>query len=177
MKLYLVKPDLTYFEEYNEMMKEWCESNTQIAPWFLDDPIPSLEEFAVFIKHLDDCSYGRLDEKYCSTTSYFVVDDNNRLVGAASLRHYLTIEGLNTWGHVGYGIRPTERLKGYATQTLNMLLDEARKKGIQRVLVGAHKSNVGSCKTIEKCGFTFREEIIDPNDSNEIIRKYSQYYK
>ena len=31
-----VKPDLTYYEKYNEMMKEWKESETQIAPWFLD---------------------------------------------------------------------------------------------------------------------------------------------
>lgn len=46
MKLYLVKPDLTYFNEYNDMMREWCDSNTQIAPWFLDEPIPTIEEFA-----------------------------------------------------------------------------------------------------------------------------------
>lgn len=92
MKLYLVKPDLTYYEEYNEMMKEWVESDTQIAPWFLDKPITTIEEFAKLVKHLDDCEHGKLDEKYCSTTSYFVVDENNKLVGAASLRHYLTLE-------------------------------------------------------------------------------------
>ncbi len=177
MKLYLVKPDLTYFDEYNDMMKEWLESNTQIAPWFLDKPISSIEEFAKFIKHLDDCEYGRLDERYCSTTSYFVVNENNKLVGAASLRHYLTVEGLNTWGHIGYGIRPTERLKGYATQTLKLLLEEARKKHIQRILTGVHTSNIGSWKVIEKCGFKFIEEIVDPNDSSEKIKKYSIYYK
>ena len=32
MKLFLVKPDLTYYEKYNEMMNEWCDSKTQIAP-------------------------------------------------------------------------------------------------------------------------------------------------
>lgn len=175
MKLYLVKPDLTYYEEYNEMMKEWVESDTQIAPWFLDKPIPTIEKFANLVKHLDDCEYGRLDEKYCSTTSYFVVDENNKLLGAASLRHYLTLEGMNTWGHVGYGIRPSERKKGYATETLNLLLKEAKNHHIQRVLVGAHSSNIGSCKVIEKCGFKFEEEIIDPYNSNETIKKYSKY--
>ena len=45
MKLYLAKPDLVYFEQFNEMMKEWCESETQIAPWFLDEPFESMEEF------------------------------------------------------------------------------------------------------------------------------------
>ena len=53
MKLYLAKPDLTYYREYNEMMEEWIESNTQIAPWFLDKPILTIQEFAVFVKHLD----------------------------------------------------------------------------------------------------------------------------
>ena len=38
MKLFLVKPDLPWFGQYNEMMTEWCESKTQIAPWFLDEP-------------------------------------------------------------------------------------------------------------------------------------------
>lgn len=83
---------------------------------------------------------------------------------------------MNTWGHIGYGIRPSERRKGYATKVLSMLL-EAKKNGIQRIFVGAHTSNIGSWKTMEKCGFKFVEEIVDPNDSNESIKKYSIYYK
>jgi len=42
MKLYLTKPDLIYFDQFNEMMKEWCESGTQIAPWFLDRPFADI---------------------------------------------------------------------------------------------------------------------------------------
>ena len=53
MKLILVKPDLTYYDKYNEMMKEWCDSNTQIAPWFLDKPFYTIDEFAAFIQMLD----------------------------------------------------------------------------------------------------------------------------
>lgn len=59
MQLYLVKPDLTYYEQYNEMMKEWNESKTQIAPWFLDKPFETIEEFAKFIKMLE---YSRIQE-------------------------------------------------------------------------------------------------------------------
>ena len=83
---------------------------------------------------------------------------------------------MNTWGHIGYGIRPSERRKGYATETLNMLLEEAKKRHIYRILIGSHTSNIGSCKVIEKCGFKFEEEIIDPYNSNETIKKYSIYY-
>lgn len=82
---------------------------------------------------------------------------------------------MNTWGHIGYGVRPTERRKGYATQTLNILLEETKKRYIHKILIGSHASNIGSCKVIENCGFKFEEEIIDPSNSSETIKKYFKY--
>lgn len=114
VKLYLVKPDLCYYEQYNDMMQEWRESGTQIAPWFLEQSFSNLESFAEFVRMLDDCEHGKQNRAYSSTTSYFVADEAGRLIGAASLRHYLTVEGYRTWGHIGYGVRPSERRKGYA---------------------------------------------------------------
>lgn len=38
-------------------------------------------------------------------------DEKNKLIGASNLRHYLTEEDLKLWGHIGYGVRPTERKK------------------------------------------------------------------
>ena len=70
MKLFLAKPDLTYFGQYNEMMAEWCESGTRIAPWFLDAPFPDMEAFARFVRMLDNCEHGITAEGYASTTSY-----------------------------------------------------------------------------------------------------------
>ena len=116
MKLHLVKPDLIYYEKYNDMMSEWCASKTQIAPWFLDSTIMSIDEFAQFVRMLDDCEHGIVDKNFSATSSYFVMDENDRLIGAISLRHYLTVEGFLSWGHIGYGVRPTERQKGYAVQ-------------------------------------------------------------
>lgn len=170
--LYLVKPDITYYEQYNEMMKEWNESNTQIAPWFLDKPFDTIHGFAEFIKMLDNAENGIVDERFCSTTSYFVTDENGKLIGASSLRHYLTVEGLNTWGHIGYGVRPSERRKGYATQILKMMIEEAKKKKIYKIMLGAHTSNIGSCKVIEKCGGILENVVIDPTDKNETINRY-----
>lgn len=172
MKLYLIKPDLSYYEQYNDMMKEWNESKTQIAPWFLDKPVDTIETFAKLIKKLDDCEHGIVDERFCSTTSYFVIDENDKLVGATSLRHYLTVEGINTWGHIGYGVRPSERKKGYATNILNMMLEEAKKKKIYKIMIGAHTSNIGSCKVIEKCDGKLENIVQDPDDVNETINRY-----
>ncbi|MCR5835135.1 MAG: GNAT family N-acetyltransferase [Lachnospiraceae bacterium] len=171
MKLYLVKPDLTYFEKYNEMMREWCESNTRIAPWFLDEPIDTIEEFEKLIKLLDDCEHGLGDSQFASTTSFFVVDENNKLIGATSLRHYLTCEGYRTWGHIGFGVRPSERRKGYATQMLKMMLEEAKKHYIYIVLIGCYADNVGSYKTIEKCGGIL-EDIVSYEAYEGPIKRY-----
>lgn len=173
MELYLAKPDLTFFEQYNEMMREWNESGTQIAPWFLDKPFDRIEDFALFVKMLDDYEHAtNLDERYCSTTSYFVIDENDRLIGATSLRHYLTVEGYNTWGHIGYGVRPSERRKHYATCMLKMMLKEAKKKNIYKVLIGCHTSNIGSSKVIENCNGQLENVVSDPNDPHETINRY-----
>ena len=172
MKLYLAKPDLPYFEQYNDMMREWVESGTQIAPWFLDEPIETLEEFAKFVQMLDDCEHGILDKRFCSTTSYFVIDENDRLIGAASLRHHLTVDGFNTWGHIGYGIRPSERRKGCATAALGLMLEEARAHKLHRILIGAHTSNVASCRTIEKCGGILENTVPDPDQPEKTINRY-----
>ena len=170
MKLFLVKPDLPWFGQYNEMMAEWCESKTQIAPWFLDSPVGTLGEFARFVRMLDNCEHGIVDPRYASTTSWFVADESGRLVGAASLRHYLTEEGLQTWGHIGYGIRPSERRKGYAVQTLHLALDQAKARGIRRVLVGVHESNTASRRTVEKCGGVLENVVLAESDPEPICR-------
>ena len=51
------------------MMKEWRDSNTQIAPWFLDEPFNTIEEFADFIQMLDQTELGNQDKRFCSTTT------------------------------------------------------------------------------------------------------------
>jgi 4-oxalocrotonate tautomerase family enzyme len=170
-KLYLVKPDLTFFEQYNDMMREWCASGTQIAPWFLNAPFETLEEFEKFIKMLDICEHADKASPYASTTSYFVINEDGRLIGATSLRHYLTVEGFNSWGHIGYGIRPSERRKGYAVQSLKLMLEQAKAKHIYKVLIGVHEGNVGSRKTVEKCGGIFENTVFVEGDK-EPIRRY-----
>lgn len=172
MKLFLAKPDLMYYEKYNDMMREWVDSDTQIAPWFLDKPFDTIEGFAELVQKLDELENANQDKQFSSTTSYFVIDEEDRLIGAASLRHYLTVKGLGTWGHCGYGVRPSERNKGYGTEILKLLLDEAKSKRIYRVLVSAHKSNVASCKVIEKCNGILENTVTDPDNNNEQINRY-----
>lgn len=172
MELYLVKPDLYFFEAYNAMMAEWIESGTQIAPWFLGKPFPDLEAFGNFIRMLDDCEHGRVDQRYAATSSFFVVDEAGKLVGATSLRHYLTPQGLRTWGHIGYGVRPSRRLQGYGTRMLQLMLEEAKRRNIRRILLGCHTSNLGSAQVIRRCGGQLEDIVDDPDAPGETISRY-----
>ena len=67
----------------------------------------------------------------------------------ADIRHDLNQDYLLTIaGHIGYSIHPVERRKGYATDQLRLALLEAKKLGIECVLVTAADWNIGSQKTI-----------------------------
>ena len=45
-----------------------------------------------------------------------VRENDKRVVGMVNVRFNISKEKLSTWAsHIGYGIRPSERRKGYAT--------------------------------------------------------------
>jgi len=49
-------------------------------------------------------------------TTYFTVrESDNKIVGSIQLRHELSDELRKHGGHIGYGICPSERSKGYGT--------------------------------------------------------------
>ena len=51
-------------------------------------------------------------------------------------------------------------------------LEEAKKKNIRKVLLGAHTSNIGSCRVIEKCGGILENVVKAPDVENETINRY-----
>ena len=55
-------------------------------------------------------------------------------------------------GHIGFGIRPSYRRRGYATKILELSLLKAKALGIERALVTCDTWNVASAKTILKNG-------------------------
>ena len=64
-------------------------------------------------------------------------------------------------GHIGDGIRPSERGKGLGTKMISLALDECRKLGIHEILMCCDKSNIASARTIEKNGGILENEVLD----------------
>ncbi len=85
-------------------------------------------------------------------TYYFLWDDN-RIVGRYKLRHCLS-DGLRKWGgHIAYSILPEYRGKGYGTEGLRLIIEEAKKIVPEDELyLTARVDNIASIRVMEKNG-------------------------
>lgn len=78
--------------------------------------------------------------------------DGERPIGYGKLRFSLTEALREHGGHIGYTIRPSERGKGYGSRMLKELLAEAKKSGLDRVMLTCNADNAASRSIIEGCG-------------------------
>jgi predicted acetyltransferase len=84
--------------------------------------------------------------------SYLVADVHGEIVGRASIRHQLNDGLRERGGHIGYGVLPAHRRRGYATEILRQSLVIARAYGVDRALVVCDDDNIASIRVIEQCG-------------------------
>ena len=83
--------------------------------------------------------------------------DRGVYVGRISLRHRLT-DPLYSWGgHIGYGVRPSARRRGVATEALAQMLRVCAERHIDPVLVTCDIDNVASRRTIEHNGGVYED--------------------
>lgn len=146
----LVKPTMELREEYWEFYQEWLDSKELIVPWVVSkDP----SNFAAMIQALEeDERKENLKEGWVSASTYWLVSESNKVIGAANIRHKLTERLYYSGGHIGYGIRPSERRRGYATRLLALALVITKELGIDSVLVICDEGNLASERTILKNG-------------------------
>ena len=101
---------------------------------------------------------------------YFAVVDG-KIIGTIAVRHYLNEFLLKTGGHIGYGVRPSERRKGYGAAMLALALEKCRELGIDRVLVTCDKNNIASAKTVLSNGGVLENEYTSERTGN-IVQRY-----
>jgi predicted acetyltransferase len=62
-------------------------------------------------------------------------------------------------GHIGYGVRPSYRRQGFATEILRQSLTYIHGLGVTEVLVTCDEDNLGSIKVIESQGGVLENEV------------------
>ena len=98
-----------------------------------------------------------------ATQFIYIREDDDRMVGAIQIRHYLN-EYLEKYaGHIGYSVRPSERRKGYAAQMLRDALAECRKLGLDKVMVSCRDDNEGSRRVILGNGGIYESAVHEPD--------------
>ncbi len=163
----LVKPTLSMEKEYVDYITEWEATEEKIVPNAAKRDSMSFKELLTKWKEYES---ERMYEKGLVPSSiYFLMDEDKKIYGAIDIRHELNDYLLQYGGHIGYGIRPSQRRKGYASQMLTLALPISKKLGINKALITCDKSNVGSAKTIINNGGILENEVIN---ENEITQRY-----
>ena len=170
MGLKLIKLTKAYEKQLGEMIDEWKadqeKNHTNRSPGsiFKND----YHDFDYYLAHLGTKEPG--NGKVPDSVFFLLDEERGRLLGAVNIRHYLNDSLYREGGHIGGGIRPSERRKGCATEMIRLALDECRKLGIERVLITCEKDNVGSAKSIMNNGGILENELV--NEEGKIEQRY-----
>jgi predicted acetyltransferase len=108
--------------------------------------------WAAYLTTLEDHRHGRNLKPGFVPGTFLVADVAGQIVGRTSIRFALNDFLLREGGHIGYGVVPGHRRRGYATEILRQSLVIARAAGVGRVLVVCDEDNTGSRAVIESCG-------------------------
>lgn len=156
MNIRLVKLSPAYKRHLTEMMEEWYATGEKIVPWAI-----RRHDYRDFDGYLSQFDLVETQDGRVPDSTFFCLDvERDIFVGAVNIRHYLNEELLASGGHIGDGIRPSERRKGYGTAMVALALKEAKKLGIQRVLMCCSADNLASAKTILNNGGVLENEIL-----------------
>lgn len=169
MTLRLVKGNLEFKNQIIDMIDEWKLYNethdTNASPASIFKNMD--KDFEYYIEHLE---VKKNNNGLVPDSTFFCLDvERNVMVGAVNIRHELNDYLLKYGGHIGDGIRPSERRKGYATKMMALALNECKKLGMNQVLMVCDKKNIGSVKSIIKNGGIMENEIIQ---NDRIMQRY-----
>jgi len=170
MRLKLIKLTKTYEKQLGEMIDEWKAdqklNHTNHSPWAIFK-----NDYHDFDYYLENLEVKEEAEGKVPDSVFFLLDaERDKLLGAINIRHYLNEDLFKEGGHIGDGIRPSERRKGYATEMIRLALIECKKLGIEKVLMTCDRDNIASAKSIINNGGILENEFI--NSDGVIEQRY-----
>lgn len=168
-KFYLEEPSIGRKDEALEYLQEHIEFDSAInGTGGMDKILKNIltyEEWLEKCEMLKDTEYAYSINRVPSKTYFLIREDDNRIVGMINVRHHLNEALLQFGGHIGYGIRPTERRKGYNKINLYLGLLAAKDLGLEKVMLDCDVNNLGSDKTIQALGGVLERCEVDPLDN------------
>ncbi len=153
---FLVRPAAVFRQSYLDALREGFNGPSGV-PLNSDMIAAIADNFDAHLAGLDKDSQSTFEEAGrtlpCVPSNTFWLVDGAAFVAAASIRARIDTHVLaNFGGHVGYGVRPSMRRKGYGTRLFAEALRICRGMGIGIVRVSCAEENTGSRRIIETNG-------------------------
>jgi len=150
-KIILVKPNLSYADEILKYKKEFLEDEPIINGSAGLDRFSTIEEWLEELRKRS--SKDTVPEGLVPSSTYLGIrEKDNYIVGMIDIRHCLNDFLLQVGGHIGCGVRKSERKKGYAKQMIRLALEKCKELKIEKVLITCNEDNIASEKSIISCG-------------------------
>lgn len=190
-KIFLEVPTINRKKEALDYLEELVKYNSDLnGIGCMDMCLKGMtyEEWLLELKKREDIEYVKRINRCLSKTFFVVRENDNRIVGMINIRYNISNEMLKRGSsHIGYGIRPAERKKGYAKIALYLGLLEEQKLGEKNILLDCTVDNIGSNKTIQALGGILEKTGFDSNDNtmtnyywinvNDSLKKYAKQYE
>jgi predicted acetyltransferase len=152
----LITPTMELEKDFRDYVSEWNATGEIYVPFVIGFDI---SDFGEYVEKLLNLSKGiGLPDGAVPHSTFWLVK-NGRILGVSNLRHRLNDKLRNDGGNIGYGVRPSERRKGYASMLLSKTLEKAKEFGLTEVLITCSSTNLGSIGTIKNNNGVFEKEV------------------
>ncbi len=166
----LVRPSLEFQGSFLEAVAEFQADGHALADTKLLDLEVVEKDFNAYLERRKAYEHpATLEPGYVLQSEFWLVS-GQAFIGRSKLRHTLNDRLRQAGGHIGYEIRPLRRKQGYGTLILQLTLREARRIGLEQVLVTCDVENLGSRLVIEANGGVLEGEFSLPWPSQPIRR-------
>ncbi len=168
--LKLIEPRLEHQQEHEAMLQEFLNNDEPIIPRAMRKK--PHETYQEFLQRTIDRKEGQnLPEQRVPASLFFLINNENKVIWCINIRHKL-----NEWlekigGHIGYGIRPSERKKWYGSLALKLALEKCKELWIQQPILICDKENKGSAKIIQNNWGILESEYPCKENNNTMTQK------
>ena len=161
------------FKDYIKLYNEFIESKSDLIPDVLELKCNNIDDYKNILVELENRKNGKHEDiDWYRDGHYFLAYDEDMLIGIGCIRNNLTKKGYDIWGNIAYGVRPSERKKGYGTKIAKNLIEKCKDIGIEEIILCHYEDNVISPKIFMKIGAKYVNSITS-TVSNKNIKRYN----